>query len=97
MRAPFCDHRLVELSLGIADVLAPERLRIRRGFGGAPGRPRRRLRLHDDDTAIAVLRKAVELGVDLIDTADSYGPFVSEDFIREALHPYDGLVIEIDA
>ncbi len=47
----------------------------------------------DRDTAIAVLRRSVELGVDFIDTADSYGPFVSEDLIREALHPYDGLVI----
>lgn len=47
----------------------------------------------DRDTAIAVLRKAVELGVDFIDTADSYGPEVSEELIREALHPYDGLVI----
>jgi pyridoxine 4-dehydrogenase len=42
----------------------------------------------DLDTARAVLRRAVELGVDFIDTADSYGPFVSEDLIREALHPY---------
>jgi aryl-alcohol dehydrogenase-like predicted oxidoreductase len=42
----------------------------------------------DHDGAIAVLRRAVELGVDFIDTADSYGPFVSEDLIREALHPY---------
>jgi aryl-alcohol dehydrogenase-like predicted oxidoreductase len=48
----------------------------------------------DRDECIAVLRRAVELGVDLIDTADSYGPFVSEDLIREALHPYPaGLVI----
>jgi pyridoxine 4-dehydrogenase len=47
----------------------------------------------DHDTALAVLRKAVELGVDFIDTADSYGPFVSEDLIREALHPYDGVVV----
>ena len=47
----------------------------------------------DHDTAIAVLRKAVELGVDFIDTADSYGPFVSEDLIREALHPYDHVLI----
>jgi pyridoxine 4-dehydrogenase len=45
------------------------------------------------ETAIAVLRRAVELGVDFIDTADSYGPDVSEDLIREALHPYDGLLI----
>lgn len=44
--------------------------------------------------AIAVLRRAVELGVNLIDTAESYGPHVSEELIREALHPYpDGLVI----
>lgn len=44
-------------------------------------------------TAVATLRKARDLGIDFIDTADSYGPFVSEDLIREALHPYDGLVI----
>jgi pyridoxine 4-dehydrogenase len=42
----------------------------------------------DHDGALAVLRRAVELGVDLIDTADSYGPNVAEELIREALHPY---------
>jgi pyridoxine 4-dehydrogenase len=42
----------------------------------------------DRDAALAVLRRAVELGVDLIDTADSYGPHVSEQLIAEALHPY---------
>ena len=42
----------------------------------------------DHDEAIRVLRRAVELGVNLIDTADSYGPYVSEELIREALHPY---------
>ncbi|MDP9497222.1 MAG: aldo/keto reductase [Actinomycetota bacterium] len=42
----------------------------------------------DLDGARAVLRRAVELGVDFIDTADSYGPYVSEDLLREALHPY---------
>src|SRR3954468_1291589 len=48
----------------------------------------------DHDEAIAVLRRAVELGVNLIDTADSYGPEVSENLIAEALHPYpDDLVI----
>ena len=47
----------------------------------------------DRDVAVAVLRRAVELCVDFIDTADSYGPFVSEDLIREALHPYDGVLI----
>jgi pyridoxine 4-dehydrogenase len=41
-----------------------------------------------------VLRRAVELGITLIDTAESYGPFVSEELIAEALHPYpSGLVI----
>jgi pyridoxine 4-dehydrogenase len=48
----------------------------------------------DRAECVAVLRRAVELGVDFIDTADSYGPYVSEDLIAEALHPYpDGLVI----
>ena len=42
----------------------------------------------DHGEAIAVLRHAVELGVDLIDTADSYGPDVAEPLIYEALHPY---------
>jgi pyridoxine 4-dehydrogenase len=42
----------------------------------------------DHDEAIAVLRRAVELGVDLIDTADSYGPDVAEELIHEAIHPY---------
>jgi pyridoxine 4-dehydrogenase len=41
----------------------------------------------DHDEAIRVLRRAVELGVDLIDTADSYGPFVSEQLIKEAPRP----------
>jgi aryl-alcohol dehydrogenase-like predicted oxidoreductase len=48
----------------------------------------------DHDEALAVLRRAVELGVNLIDTADSYGPYVSEQLIAEALHPYpEDLVI----
>src|SRR3954467_8376712 len=48
----------------------------------------------DHDEAIAVLRRAVELGINLIDTADSYGPDVSEELIAEALHPYpEGLLI----
>ena len=42
----------------------------------------------DHDQAIAVLRRAVELGINLVDTADSYGPEVSERLIAEALHPY---------
>ena len=48
----------------------------------------------DPEEARRLLRRVVELGVDLIDTADSYGPEVSENLIGEALHPYpDGLVI----
>ena len=56
-----------------------------RGIWGAPD---------DHDAALRVLRRSVELGIDFIDTADSYGPFVSEDLIAEALAPYpDDLVI----
>ncbi|HEX4752128.1 MAG TPA: aldo/keto reductase [Solirubrobacterales bacterium] len=52
----------------------------------------------DHDEAIAVLRRAVEEGVNFIDTADSYGPEVAEDLIYEALHPYpDDLVIATKA
>jgi aryl-alcohol dehydrogenase-like predicted oxidoreductase len=52
----------------------------------------------DHDECIRVLRRAVELGVDFIDTANSYGPYVSEELIREALHPYaEGLVIATKA
>ena len=48
----------------------------------------------DKQEAIAVLRRALELGINLIDTADSYGPEVSEELIAEALYPYPkGLVI----
>ena len=68
------------LAAGGADPLTVRRL----GFGamritgaGIWGDP------PDKDTAIAVLRRAVELGVDFIDTTDAYGPDVSEDLIRE--------------
>ena len=47
----------------------------------------------DEDQALAVLRRAVELGVDFIDTADSYGPFIADELIRTALHPYDGVTV----
>ncbi len=71
----------------------------RLGFGsmqltgpGVWGDPR------DPDEAVRVLRRAVELGVDFIDTADSYGPVVAEQLIRKALHPYaDDLVIATKA
>lgn len=51
----------------------------------------------DRDECLRVLRRAFELGVDFIDTADSYGPYVSEDLIRDALHPYDGVVVATKA
>ncbi|WP_432542626.1 aldo/keto reductase [Kineococcus sp. SYSU DK002] len=47
----------------------------------------------DRAAALAVLRRAADSGVDLFDTADSYGPGVAEDLLREALHPYDGIVV----
>ena len=56
-----------------------------RGIWGPPA---------DHDECIRVLRRTIELGVNFIDTADSYGPHVSEELIAEALHPYpEGLVI----
>ena len=47
----------------------------------------------DPGAAMAVLKRLPEVGVDFIDTADSYGPFVSEDLIHAALHPYDGVLV----
>lgn len=72
---------------------------VRLGFGtmqltgpGVWGPPK------DHDEAVRVLRRAVELGVTFIDTADSYGPVVAEQLIKEALHPYrDNLVIATKA
>jgi aryl-alcohol dehydrogenase-like predicted oxidoreductase len=46
---------------------------------------------------VAMLRRLPELGVNFIDTADSYGPFISEDLIAEALAPYDGLLVATKA
>ncbi|MGV0717875.1 aldo/keto reductase [Mycolicibacterium sp. XJ662] len=52
----------------------------------------------DRDECLRVLRRAVELGVNFIDTANSYGPYISEELIREALHPYaDGVVVATKA
>lgn len=52
----------------------------------------------DPDEAVRVLRRAIELGVTFIDTADSYGPFVAEELIKRALHPYpDDLIIATKA
>lgn len=47
----------------------------------------------DREESVKVVRRAVEMGVELIDTADSYGPYVSEEIIREALHPYSDEVL----
>ncbi|MES2473270.1 MAG: aldo/keto reductase, partial [Pseudomonadota bacterium] len=70
----------------------------RLGFGamqitgdGVWGPPR------DRAEALRVLKRLPALGVNFIDTADSYGPDVSEQLIREALHPYDGLLIATKA
>ena len=51
----------------------------------------------DPDECIRVLRRAVELGVNFIDTANSYGPYFADELIREALHPYDGVVVATKA
>lgn len=51
----------------------------------------------DPDGAVAVLRRAAELGTVLFDTADSYGPEVAEDLLRRALHPYPDLVVATKA
>jgi aryl-alcohol dehydrogenase-like predicted oxidoreductase len=55
-----------------------------KGIWGEPANPK---------AARETLARLPELGVNLIDTADSYGPYVSEDLIREVLHPYKGMVI----
>lgn len=47
----------------------------------------------DREEALRLLKRLPEIGVNFIDTADSYGPFVSEDLIAEALYPYDGMFV----
>jgi pyridoxine 4-dehydrogenase len=59
-----------------------------RGIWGEPA---------DRAEALRTLRRLPDLGVDFIDTADSYGPNVSEELIREALHPYNGIVVATKA
>jgi pyridoxine 4-dehydrogenase len=51
----------------------------------------------DRAEAIHTLKRLPELGIDFIDTADSYGPEVSEQLIREVLYPYDGILIATKA
>src|SRR5689334_21044863 len=59
-----------------------------RGIWGEPA---------DRAEALRTLRRLPELGVNFIDTADSYGPNVSEELIREALHPYKGIAVATKA
>ena len=82
-------------TLGGTFTLAPDLTVHRMGYGamqlagrGVFGPPA------DRGAAVAVLREAVELGINHIDTSDYYGPYVTNEIIREALHPYpDGLHI----
>src|SRR5271170_6208598 len=92
----FAEQRNQSLAKGSGEFLMGGDLRITRlGFGamritgdGVWGEPANRAE------AVRVLRRAVELGINFIDTADSYGPHVSEEIIAEALYPYpSGLVI----
>ena len=71
------DIRINRLGFGAMRITGP-------GIWGEPD---------DRAEAIRVLKRLPEIGVNFIDTADSYGPFVSEDLIAEALHPYKGLLI----
>src|ERR1700761_2758847 len=59
-----------------------------RGIWGPPA---------DRDEALRTLRRLPQLGINFIDTADSYGPNVAEEWLREALHPFKGLVIATKA
>src|SRR3954447_23965390 len=76
LTAKLADHDVRRIGFGAMQLAGP----------GVFGPPR------DRDAALAVLRRAVELGVDHIDTSQYYGPDVVNQLIREALHPYpDGL------
>ena len=86
---------MAQTQLGGTFTLAPDLTVHRMGYGamqlagpGVFGPPA------DRDAAVAVLRAAVDLGINHIDTSDYYGPYVTNEIIREALHPYpDGLHI----
>jgi aryl-alcohol dehydrogenase-like predicted oxidoreductase len=71
------DTRLTRLGYGAMRITGP-------GIWGEP---------QDRKEALRTLQRLPALGVNFIDTADSYGPYVSEDLIAEALHPYNGLLI----
>jgi aryl-alcohol dehydrogenase-like predicted oxidoreductase len=73
-----CDKtKIVRLGFGAMRLTGP-------GIWGEPA---------DRGEALRVLRRLPDLGIDFVDTADSYGPFVSEDLIAEALHPYKGVLV----
>jgi pyridoxine 4-dehydrogenase len=71
------DLEVVRLGFGAMRITGP-------GIWGEPA---------DRDEALRVLRRLPELGVNFVDTSDAYGPHVSEELIREALHPYGGIVV----
>lgn len=73
--------RVSRLGLGTMSLTGP-------GVWGSP---------RDREGALRLLRRARELGVDFFDTADSYGPDVAETLVREALHPYQGVVVATKA
>lgn len=75
------DHEVRRLGFGAMRIVGD-------GVWGPPDDPEAMTRL---------LRRVVELGVNLIDTADSYGPYHSEELIADALHPYDGLLVATKA
>jgi pyridoxine 4-dehydrogenase len=74
---PIGDFSLNRLGFGSMRITGP-------GIWGEP---------EDRQECLRVLKRVPELGINFIDTADSYGPNVSEDLIREALHPYDGVLV----
>jgi pyridoxine 4-dehydrogenase len=97
-------HRQNEIAMSSINASASGQFRIgditinRLGYGamritgpGVWGAP------SDRHAALATLRRLPEIGVNFIDTADSYGPDVSEELVREALHPYEGLLIATKA
>jgi pyridoxine 4-dehydrogenase len=80
-RFPLGGHGVHRLGFGTMQLTGP-------GVWGPPA---------DPAAAVGVLRRAADLGVDLFDTADSYGPDVAEELVRAALHPYEGLTIATKA
>ena len=83
LTTPFAigDRRVNRLGFGTMQLTGP-------GVGGPPA---------DPAAAVAVLRRAAELGVEVFDTANSYGPYVAEELLRAALHPYADLTIATKA